>query len=292
MDDEKIVKMILLKKYKAHFVKELSGIYDSMEIDSFFYLITDSLYHKRRIDLAMLPDFCIKEEELITWNEILKQLKEEKPIQYILGTTDFFGLTFKVSTDTLIPRPETEELVDWVLSVVKEFNEKELHFLDIGTGTGCIPISFKKNAPHFFTYGLDVSLKALEKAKENALLNKVEVEFIHQDILQTLTLEKEYDIIVSNPPYVRILEKSQMKKNVLAYEPHLALFVEDSDALLFYRKIALLAQKGLKPRGYLFFEINQYLGKETVALLEEIGFKKIELKKDIYGNDRMIKASL
>ena len=174
--------------------------------------------------------------------------------------------------------------------------------LDIGTGSGCIPISLKANLPQANVSAIDVSEKALEVAKRNAELNKVGINFIEANILEVEDLSQlpspiinhpsSYNIIVSNPPYVRNLEKQEIKKNVLDYEPHLALFVEDTDALLFYRKIAQLALKNLSPNGLLFFEINQYLGNETVDLLENLGFKNIELKKDIYGNDRMIKCSI
>ena len=164
--------------------------------------------------------------------------------------------------------------------------------LDIGTGSGCIPISLKKQLPMVKVSAIDVSEKALEVAKGNAKLNEVEVHFILQNILETTDLLESYDVIVSNPPYVRNLEKQEIKNNVLEYEPHLALFVADDDALIFYRKIGTLALKSLRPNGKLFFEINQYLGKETVDLLNDLGFQNVELRKDIYGNDRMILASL
>jgi release factor glutamine methyltransferase len=165
-----------------------------------------------------------------------------------------------------------------------------LKILDIGTGSGCIAISLAKNIPNAQVFAIDVSEKALATAKRNAILNEVNVTFIEQNILETLDLKQEFDIIVSNPPYVRNLEKEEIKKNVLENEPHLALFVEDNDALIFYRKIAELAQKNLSNSGQLYFEINQYLGKEMVELLEKMDFKNIELRKDIYGNDRMMRG--
>jgi release factor glutamine methyltransferase len=164
--------------------------------------------------------------------------------------------------------------------------------LDIGTGSGCIAISLAKNMPNAKVYAIDISERALATAKKNAAINKVDVTFITQNILETADLKQQFDIIVSNPPYVRNLEKQEIKKNVLDNEPHLALFVEDDDALLFYEKIAALAQKNLLENGQLFFEINQYLGKDTIALLEKMNFKNIELRKDIYGNDRMIRATI
>lgn len=294
-----------IKELKTHFLNELQSIYDKEEVDSFFFMITEKLYKIRRIDFSLNPDFKI--ENTSEWKTIISNLKQEKPIQYILGEAWFYGLKFKVNENTLIPRPETEELVEWIILSQKSkakrekrkgnnvfpstFNQKPLTLLDIGTGTGCIPISLKYNLPQAEIFTIDVSEKAIEIAKQNAKDNNVEINFIQADILQIENLKSQIDIIVSNPPYVRNLEKTEIKKNVLDYEPHLALFVDDNDALLFYRKIAKLAKKSLQPNGLLFFEINQYLGKETVELVENLGFKNIELKKDLKGNNRMIKCT-
>jgi release factor glutamine methyltransferase len=223
----------------------------------------------------------------------LDSLKNEIPIQYLLGKTSFYGLDFEVNPAVLIPRPETEELVDWIISYDQiHKSTKPLRILDIGTGSGCIAISLAKNIPNSQVFAIDVSEKALATAQKNAEINNVKVAFLEENILETDDLEQQFDIIVSNPPYVRQLEKQEIKKNVLDNEPHLALFVEDNDALVFYRKIAELAQKNLLPNGQLFFEINQYLGKEMMELLEKMGFKNIELRKDIYGNDRMIQCNI
>ena len=209
------------------------------------------------------------------------------------------GLSFKVNENVLIPRPETEELVDWIVSEEKRIErgkdiriegQKDLKILDIGTGSGCIAIALAKNIPNAQVYAIDVSLEALKVAKMNADKNEVSVTFLEKDILHTENLLDQFDIIVSNPPYVRNLEKHEIKNNVLEHEPHLALFVEDFDALIFYRKIALLATKNLKSGGQLFFEINQYLGMEMIELLTDLSFSNIELRKDIYGNDRMTRA--
>ena len=284
---------MLLKQYKTHFFDLLKNIQDEQEIESFFFILTEYLHNLKRIDVALNPDFEISDAAIEKWNAILAQLQQEKPIQYITREAWFYGLRFEVNENTLIPRPETEELVEWIIESQKsEVQSRKLEILDIGTGTGCIPISVKTNLPQANVSAIDVSEKALEVAKRNAASNKVEINFIQTNILEVLDLNQNFDVIVSNPPYVRNLEKQEIKKNVLDYEPHLALFVEDNDALLFYRKIAQLALKNLSPNGLLFFEINQYLGKETVELLENIGFKNIELKKDIYGNDRMIKCSI
>ena len=279
---------MILKSYKNHFTQELNSLYDQEEIESFFYIITEFLHQKKRIDLALEPNFSINAIEVEKWNAIIAQLKQERPIQYILGETEFYGLRFFVNENTLIPRPETEELVDLILNENSKNKIPNSKILDIGTGSGCIAVSLAKNLPEAKVFALDVSEKALETAKKNAEINKVEVEFLHQSILETEDLKQEFDIIVSNPPYVRNLEKQEIKKNVLEYEPHLALFVEDNDPLIFYRKIAQLAQKNLSDNGKLYFEINQYLGKETSELLQDLGFQKIELIKDVYGNDRMI----
>jgi release factor glutamine methyltransferase len=280
---------MLLKTYKSTFLQELSPLYDEKEIESFFYIVLESFHNKKRIDLALNPEMEMDAVQLLRWESVLSDLKKEKPIQYILGETEFYGLPFLVNENTLIPRPETEELVEWILESTKyEEQSTKLNVLDIGTGSGCIAISLAKNLPSAQVSAIDVSEKALATAHKNAEINKVEVNFILKNILETKVLDEKYDIIVSNPPYVRNLEKEEIKPNVLEYEPHLALFVEDNDALLFYRKIAELAKKNLSENGKLYFEINQYLGKETVRLLEGMDFKNVILKKDVYGNDRMI----
>lgn len=295
---------MLLKEYRSTFLEELSALYDEKEIESFFYIVLESFHKKKRIDLALNPAMEMDAIELLRWESILSDLKKQKPIQYILGETEFYGLPFLVNENTLIPRPETEELVEWIISDNDELRQPQsvksskLNVLDIGTGSGCIAISLAKNLPNAQVSAIDVSEKALATANKNAEINKVNVNFINVDILNVTDLSElpsssfhlptPIDIIVSNPPYVRNLEKEEIKPNVLEFEPHIALFVEDNDALLFYRKIAELAQKNLSKNGKLYFEINQYLGKETVELLENLGFTTIELRKDIYGNDRMI----
>lgn len=293
---------MLLKTYKTNFLQELSLLYDEKEIESFFYIVLESFHNLKRIDLALNPDMEMDAMQLLRWENVLDELKKEKPIQYILGRTEFYGLPFLVNESTLIPRPETEELVEWVVVESQKSKVENLKILDIGTGSGCVAISLAKNIPNAEVFAIDVSEKALITAKKNAEINNVEVNFITTNILEINDLKEitthnskfitHFDIIVSNPPYVRNLEKALIKPNVLEYEPHLALFVEDNDALLFYRKIAQLAKKNLSENGQLYFEINQYLGKETVALLEGMGFKNIVLKKDIYGNDRIIKCTI
>ncbi|WP_309640158.1 peptide chain release factor N(5)-glutamine methyltransferase [Flavobacterium sp.] len=281
-----------IKNYRTYFVETLTPIYDAIEAESFFYLILEQQHQMKRIDLALQPESTFSEKQIDDWNVIVKQLQQEIPIQYILGKTSFYGLDFEVDENVLIPRPETEELVDWILMDCKTVRWQDGKIVDIGTGSGCIAISLAKNLPQAHVAAIDVSEKALNVAKKNAILNEVDVTFIHQNILETEDLKATFDIIVSNPPYVRNLEKTEIKNNVLAHEPHLALFVEDDDALLFYKKIAVLAQKNLKENGQLFFEINQYLGKEMIDLLSSMGFVEVELRQDIYGNDRMISATI
>jgi release factor glutamine methyltransferase len=290
-----------IKQHRAHFNKSLKHLYPTSEIDSFFFLILEEYMGLKRIDIALKSDFLIDKKSLNLLQIATKQLEQEIPIQYIIGKTEFFGLPFHVNKEVLIPRPETEELVEQVLkkvSLIKTCNssknetikEKQLKVLDIGTGSGCIAISLKKQLPSSEVSALDVSNKALRVAKKNAFLNNVDINFVHQDILKTNDLDKLYDVIISNPPYVRELEKKEIKNNVLNNEPHIALFVDNKNPLLFYNKIAELAKKFLIKNGQLHFEINQYLGKETIKLLAEKGFKNIQLKKDIFGNDRIITA--
>ena len=278
-----------IKQYRTQFIQELAPFYDAYEAESFFYLILEEKHNLRQIDVALNQELVFNDSEIWVWNSLLAELKKEVPIQYLLGKTNFYGLDFEVNENVLIPRPETEELVEWIINEnLKTPKNKKLKILDIGTGSGCIAISLAKNIPNARIFALDVSKEALMTAKKNAENNRVDVTFIHQSILEIEDLNNDFDVIVSNPPYVRNLEKKEIKKNVLNYEPHLALFVEDHDALLFYRKIAEIAQKNLSENGKLFFEINQYLVEDMKDLLLKMNFKNIELKKDIYGNDRMI----
>ena len=288
-----------LQELKLKFLIDLNRVYPKEEILSFFFLLTHHKMGLTRAEIALNPDQIVQNEVLNFYLDSITALLGEKPIQYIIGETEFYGLTFTVNEDVLIPRSETEELIDWILNEFKE--KKELNILDIGTGSGCIAISLAKNLPEANIYGIDISKEALQIAEQNAKLNNVKVNFIQQDILKTnvmLSLSKHlsesirFDIIVSNPPYVRELEKLEIKNNVIQNEPHIALFVSDENPLLYYDTIADFAKQNLSSKGMLFFEINQYLGKETTNLLQQKRFKSIELRKDIFGNDRMIKASL
>jgi release factor glutamine methyltransferase len=244
-----------------------------------------------RLDFALKPGKEISSEEKEKFESAIYRLSQHEPIQYIIGETEFFGLKFKVDKNVLIPRPETEELVQWILNDIKESRTpSKLRILDIGTGSGCIAISLAKNLPNAEIFALDISEKALKTARENADSNKVKVNFIQADILNMEALTEKFDLIVSNPPYVREMEKAEMHRNVLENEPDLALYVKDTDPLIFYRKIAKLAEESLIKDGSLYFEINQYLANETKEILKNTGFKT-ELKKDIFGNYRMLRGS-
>jgi release factor glutamine methyltransferase len=322
-----------LLELKNKFLADLTSLYPKEEVLSFYSLLLEFKLGLSKVDLALNPNQVIELNNLNYFFDALKDLQAEKPIQYIIGETEFYGLPFKVNEDVLIPRPETEELVEWVLKEKRQETEdgrqetgdkkkqtsefkllsskldnqqSALNIVDIGTGSGCIAISLAKHLPNATVFALDISAKALQIAKQNATLNMVNVRFIEHDILnselvseslkkeesviQSVAKNLKFDIIVSNPPYVRHLEKQEMTANVLQNEPHLALFVENENPLLFYDKIADFAKNNLTKNGELYFEINQFLGKETLALLQNKGFTNIELKKDVFGNDRMVKA--
>lgn len=277
---------MILSEFKALFEKELSTSYPKTEIQSFYRMVLEHFLNLTRIQAALNPNVAIADSKLKELQSCLSELKSHKPIQYIIGSTEFYELKFEVNSSVLIPRPETEELVTWVLEHIKENDS----VLDIGTGSGCIPISIAKNSKNTKVHAIDISSEAIVTAKKNAMTHKVAIHFEECDILKTERLNQNYNIIISNPPYVRNSEKEMMQPNVLKFEPHLALFVENEDPLLFYIKIAQLATKHLQPQGFLFFEINEAYGKEVVELLQNLNFKNIELRKDVFGVNRMVKA--
>jgi len=293
-----------LKDLQKLFHHNLDPYYGKQEVSSFFVLILEHYFKMTRMYLALHPNQFINNEDQEVFFKVLKALKEQKPIQYILGTTTFCGFTFKLNEHTLIPRPETEELVNWsvkslenkVLGIKRsKENDRILKILDIGTGSGCIAISIAKKLPHVKVYAMDISLEALKIAKNNANSNSVNINFIHADILKNEVKILEFkalkfDLIISNPPYVRLMEKPQIKANVLNYEPHLALFVKNDNPLVFYNKIREFAEEKLNDKGELFFEINEYLSEETVNLIKDYNFIQVELKKDIFGKYRMVKG--
>lgn len=271
--------------------KELTGIYSKEEIESLIFLIFEHLMGYTRTQFLMAKDEILKPEELDEISKIVARLKNHEPIQYLLGQTEFYGFRFYTVPGVLIPRPETEELVQWI---IQENKLTKPILLDIGTGTGCIPVSLKKNIADSIVYACDISPICVETARRNAKLNNCDISVFEYDIL-TQTSEMnipEPDIIVSNPPYVRESEKLQMEKNVLAFEPGLALFVPDENPLIYYRRIAEFALNHLKDNGLLYFEINESFGKECSEMLGKMNFASIELKKDIHGKDRMVRAIL
>ena len=286
---------MLLKEIKNIFHLELDAIYGKDEVNSFFYLLIEHYFDLERFVLAIQPELIIDKEQETVIFQALSKLKLEKPIQHIIGTALFMDLDFKVNEHVLIPRPETEELVRWILDDVKDVKQS-LTILDMGTGSGCIPISLDKNLTNAKVFGLDISKDALKVADKNNRLLGANVKFFKADILSldkekaTKELDQKFDIIISNPPYVRELEKEDMQNNVIDHEPGLALFVPDEDPLKFYSAVVNFAADHLSEDGCLYLEINQYLGKEKMSLLEKSNFKTIELRKDMFGNDRMIKG--
>ena len=284
---------MLLKEIKNIYHLELDPLFPKEEVDSFFYLVIDHYLGLERFVLAMQPNLVVSKDNEEPLFYALSQLKQERPIQYILGKAHFCELEFRVDEDVLIPRPETEELVYWIINEIGTQNSREeIKILDIGTGSGCIAISLAKNLPNAKVYALDISKKALQVAEQNAMANDVDIVFLEADILSIEGFKDKFDVIVSNPPYVRELEKLEMKNNVVEHEPGLALFVSDQDPLVFYKKITRFALSHLEKSGVLFFEINQYLGEEMKQLLEAENFSEIELRKDMFGNDRMLKGQL
>lgn len=278
-----------VSEIKNIFHLELDGLYAKEEVDSFFFLFLEKHMSIDRFGLVMQPNLVLTKEEETPFFTGLSELKKERPIQYIIGETTFMDSLLKVNEHVLIPRPETEELVQWLIDDVGATSE--LKILDIGTGSGCIAVSLAKNLPNSKVYALDVSKEAIHLAKENAVLNGVEINFINADILtSSLDLDLSFDIIISNPPYVREIEKEEIHNNVKNYEPSLALFVSDANPLIFYEAIAEFSKKHLSKDGKLYIEINQYLGEETKALFENKNFNKVILKKDIFDNHRMIRC--
>ena len=275
-----------------YFRQELEGIYDRGEIDVFISYCFEAYVGFTKKDIFLKSADNISESQLLKFNSAIKQLKQERPIQYILGKADFYKLQFIVNEQVLIPRPETEELVDLVIRDHKQ--QEKLRILDIGTGSGCIAIALKKNIPRADVHAWDVSADALKVARQNASNNGTEVIFIQRDILEVIPENQEvkYDCIVSNPPYIAFSEKAQIHKNVLAHEPHLALFVPDEDPLIFYKKITEFAFKHLSPSGKLYFEINASYGLETRHILVGKGFKNVRLINDLNNKNRILRGEI
>ena len=265
------------------FKSELHLVYSDIEIESLFYWCIHSIFNSSRSEWLLKADFSLSSEEINTFIEIVSRLKKHEPIQYVLGECEFCGLTFTLNPSCLIPRPETEELVHWIL----EDNFKR--GLDIGTGSGCIAISLAALS-NIQMNALDISVGALELAKRNAKQNNVSIDFFTHDIFDDFQFDNKFDFIVSNPPYVLESEKLVMQKNVLDYEPELALFINDDEALKYYERIVEFSKMNLKDEGVLFFEINEQKAIEIKRLLEKNLFSDILIKKDMQGKNRMVKA--
>ena len=279
-----------IKEAKIYIRKELSDFYPKNEIESFIKIIFSDVYNLSSVDVFMKETEALPENKILSVTEIVSRLKTYEPLQYIIGFTEFYGLKFEVIPDVLIPRPETEELVDLILK--ENSGKKNLRILDIGTGSGCIAVSLAKNLPKASVFALDISSEALAIAEINALNNAVHLSFIQADILQTDKIPETpvFDVIVSNPPYVPFSEKSKMHKNVSEYEPERALFVDDNNPLIFYETICRFAKQNLSQNGTLYFEINERFGNAVAELMQSSGFKNVDIIKDINGKERMVKG--
>ena len=266
----------------------LKGYYPDSEALALAKMLLVEVFGFSTLELYGGKDKEFSEKHRSVLTEMIRRLQKNEPIQYIIGIESFFGLTFEVNQNVLIPRPETQELVSWIIEDYQ--SDESIRILDIGTGSGCIPISLAKQLSKAEVESWDISEGALEVASRNCERNEVKVLLRQKDVLKAAPEGNLYDVIVSNPPYITNKEKTDMEANVLDWEPSLALFVPDEDPLLFYRKIAQLGCDMLKERGSLYFEINRAYGEETILMLKELGYAQIELKKDLWGNDRMIKA--
>lgn len=308
----------LVRDCRKYYAGELEKLYGSDEANALIMILLEHYFNIDRMKIALEPDLRLSESELLTLHFAVKELLKNKPVQYIIGETEFCGMKFCVNENVLIPRPETEEMVKSLELKVKgylyspsfrpdierremvaEKSPANISILDIGTGSGCIAISLAKLIPDSDVTAVDISEKALEVAKKNAETNEVNVHFVQADILNpfvethghtSLPIDNQYDIIVSNPPYVCESEKSEMRANVLDYEPSTALFVSDNDPLIFYRKILEFAQKALKPNGQIWFEINEKFGKKTAELCHSEGFKNVEIIRDFRERERILRA--
>jgi release factor glutamine methyltransferase len=268
-----------------YYLDKLQTVYTKKEIINIFYTVCDYKHGLSKVQVKLSAK-RLSESELLMHRSIIKRLLNNEPIQHIIGEVEFYGLPFNINKNVLIPRPETEELVDLI---IKQHDKINPTILDIGTGSGCIPISLKHNIPNSKIYAIDVSEKALTVAKENAIKNNVDITFILADVLkEDLKILPQFDIIISNPPYVLQSDKLQMDENVLKFDPHLALFVDDETPLLFYNRIVELSKHLLKSKGKLYFEIHEKLGREVKLLMENHQFKNVCILKDMQGKDRMI----
>ena len=284
MDDKKFT-MTLLEFYDLFKNKLISRV-DKNELDEFFFWLIDHYCNYSRMDYILNSSFKISKTQKQNLINSIDSLLNEMPIQYVVGETKFMNLVFKLNNSVLIPRPETEELVRWIINDA----HTNKNILDIGTGSGCIAVSLSKYLNNCKVTGWDISEDIIKIASHNAYLNDVNVELELSDITKPKFLDYKYDVIVSNPPYITKNEKQFISKNVKFFEPHIALFVENEDPLCFYKKIFDFSNSNLKSNGFLYIEINENFSKEVIKLLKDKGFYDIKLKKDFRLKNRMIKA--
>jgi release factor glutamine methyltransferase len=271
-----------------YFEEKLNGTFSNREIK----LIARSFISNRlrwdSSDFISRKEEKVSESDLLFFREKIQELLSGVPFQYALGETYFYNVLLKTDKRALIPRPETEELVDWIVTEHK--NTQDLRIIDIGTGSGCIPLAIKYALSSSKVSGVDVDNEALSLAKENANALNLSVDFFQYDILSTVDMDKEWDVIVSNPPYIPVKEKADMAKHVIEYEPELALFTTNENPLVFYEKIADFAINNLSENGWLYFEIHESNADEVVNILKNRNFDEISVRKDLQGKDRMIRG--
>lgn len=272
---------------------QLFEIYDNREAANIADMVIEHVTGQRKIERIVYKDLPVSEDQQQQLERLSDELLKQRPVQYVLGEAWFMGMKFKVNEQVLIPRPETEELVQWISEDVRKSGNADISLVDIGTGSGCIPISLKKKIPQIKVSAIDISEDALDVAKHNSIELKAAINFLRIDILNEKDWKQlpKYDLIVSNPPYIVQQEEAEMRDNVLKYEPHIALFVPNEDALVFYKAIAKFGQQHLNLSGRIYVEINEALGEEAVRLFKENGFTNTSIKKDMQGKDRMVKAS-
>lgn len=286
---------LTIKDLFDHFINELNSVYDEEEARNVTYRVFENVFKARKLDIQRHFSQQVSEDQKQLLDDLLKRLQQKEPVQYVTGETTFYGLNFKVTPDVMIPRHETEELVQWVVNECRQkFPKKQgsPSIIDVGTGTGCIAITLKKLLPKATIVGSDYSENIVQLATDNAKRQNVKAKFTQQDVLDEGKWKKigPYDVVVSNPPYIGDKEKAQMDANVLHYEPEKALFPEGDDQLIFYRKISGFAQQRLNKGGLLFFELNQYQAEDIQSIVEEAGFENVVIKNDLNGNQRLLRA--
>ena len=271
---------------------QLYEVYDNREAANIADMVIEQVTGQKKIDRIVYKNIPVNPAQQIEIQKMAVELLQHRPVQYVLGESWFMGIKLKVNESVLIPRPETEELVEWIVEDLKIVPNQFRSLLDIGTGSGCIPLSIKNKIPSMTVSAIDVSEDALQVAKQNSEDRGIPVHLYHLNILDEKAWVRldHYDIIVSNPPYITKREQRSMQENVLEYEPHLALFVSDQDPLIFYRAIAKFSSLHLKPGGFVYVEINEVMGDEVVDIFKTMGFAPVILKKDMQGKDRMVKA--